>query len=175
MSLDVRSSADRASTSAHVGDRAFYLQALWGFWGAGCEDLYRTDSYADPLAHDDDNWYEELADASGLDTSPDTGLVSPPTVATEEGASFAMVIRRAAEVLDLQLPPVEVKMNVLTEVLQPGLSHSEPLLSFNEGLTCPARGLGQALYRHSCTQDHCTPPPSPHSRGSSVPHPTPHP
>lgn len=101
---------------------------------AGSEYHYGTDPYDNPLAHKDDNWYEELADASGLDTWPDTGLVPPSTVAMEEETSFAMVVRRAAAVLDLQLPSVEVKMNVLMEVLQPGVLHSEPLLPFKEGL-----------------------------------------
>lgn len=35
------------------------------------------------------------------------------------GASFAVVVRRAAEILDLSLPSVAVKTKVLTEVLQP--------------------------------------------------------
>ncbi|KAJ1198716.1 hypothetical protein NDU88_002555 [Pleurodeles waltl] len=81
------------------------------------------------------DWYVDLGEASGLDTSPDTGMLSPPNVATEEGASFAMVVRRAAEVLDLKLPTVPVRTNILTEVLQPGVSTSELLLPFNEALT----------------------------------------
>ena len=85
----------------------------------------------DPNQSEDDNWYEELPDASGLDTSPDAGLVSPPTVVTEEGASFAIVVRRAVEVLDLQLPTVDVKTSILTEVLQLGVSNTEPLLHYN--------------------------------------------
>ena len=36
----------------------------------------------------EDNWYEDLQDASGLDMSPGTGLISPPGAATEESASF---------------------------------------------------------------------------------------
>ena len=69
-------------------------------------------------------------------------------VATEDRASFVMVVRRAAEVLDLQLPSVEVETNVLTEVLQPGGSHSEPLLPFYPGpLKYPARGLGSPVLR----------------------------
>ena len=68
-------------------------------------------------AYDEDNWYEDLKDASGLDISPDTGLLLLPGPATEESASFAMVVRRASEILDLQLPTQEVKTNVLTEVL----------------------------------------------------------
>ena len=51
--------------------------------------------------------------------------------ATEESPSFATVVRRAAEILDLKLPTQEV----LTEVLQVGQISSEPLLSFNQALT----------------------------------------
>lgn len=43
-----------------------------------------------------------------------------------------MMVLRAAEVLDLQLPSVAVKMNILTKVLQPAVSSSEPLLYLNE-------------------------------------------
>ena len=54
-----------------------------------------SDPYEDSLVQpEDDNWYEELADASGLDTSPVTGHVSP-TVVMEEGASFAKVLRNS--------------------------------------------------------------------------------
>ncbi|KAJ1142428.1 hypothetical protein NDU88_008753 [Pleurodeles waltl] len=55
----------------------------------------------DPLAYqlqEPVDWRMDLGEASGLDTSPDTGMRSPPTVATEEGVSFSMMIRRAAEV-----------------------------------------------------------------------------
>ena len=58
-------------------------------------DLFGTDSYnsyydaeediAQPF--NEDNWYEDLQDASGLDTSPDTGLNSPPGPATAESES----------------------------------------------------------------------------------------
>ncbi|KAJ1083903.1 hypothetical protein NDU88_004058 [Pleurodeles waltl] len=73
------------------------------------------ESHLEPL-----DWYEDLGEASGLDTSPDTGLLSLPTVATEDGATYAMVVHRVAEVLDFKLSSVPV---VLTEVLQPGLPH----------------------------------------------------
>ena len=50
------------------------------FWGDPCGDFgwsgsehpYDYEPYNDPLAQDDDNWYEELGDATGLDTSPDS-------------------------------------------------------------------------------------------------------
>ena len=71
-------------------------------------DIFRTDldnnyNEWDKFApqYDEENWYKELQDASGLASSPDSGLVSSPGPATEESASFAVVIQRAAEVLDL--------------------------------------------------------------------------
>lgn len=85
--------------------------------------------------HTNMNWCEDLVDASGLDTSLDTGLLSPPNLALEEGASFAVVVRRAAEVPDLNLPLVAVKTNVMMEVHQPRESPSEPLLPFNKALS----------------------------------------
>ncbi|KAJ1206569.1 hypothetical protein NDU88_001972 [Pleurodeles waltl] len=92
----------------------------------------------DPLEYQLDpqmDWVQDLGDASGLDTSPDTGMLSPRTVATEEGTSYFMVVQRAAEVLDLELSSVKVSPDILTNVLQPGYSTSEPLLPFNEALT----------------------------------------
>ncbi|KAJ1187496.1 hypothetical protein NDU88_004271 [Pleurodeles waltl] len=56
----------------------------------------------DPLEYQLDpqmDWVQDLRDASGLDTSPDTGMLSPPTAATEEGASYSVVVRRVAECL----------------------------------------------------------------------------
>ena len=49
-------------------------------------DPYRHKPYEDSLDQEDENWYEQLADASELDTSSDTGLVSPPTVTKKKGA-----------------------------------------------------------------------------------------
>ncbi|KAJ1160485.1 hypothetical protein NDU88_000987 [Pleurodeles waltl] len=89
----------------------------------------------DPLEYDlEQDWYEDLGEASGLDTSPDTGMLSPPNVATEEGASYAMVVRSAAEVLDLDLPTVPVGTNLLIELLQPGVTTSELMLPLNVAL-----------------------------------------
>lgn len=68
------------------------------------------------------DWCEELAHASGLDISPDINILPPSDVATEEGTSCAMVLRRAAETLYLTLPSVAVKTNVLTEMLQLGVT-----------------------------------------------------
>ena len=53
----------------------------------------------------------------------------------EESSSFATVVRRAAEVLDLQQSSVETEATVLTEVLQPRHVGSDPLLPFNEALS----------------------------------------
>lgn len=77
----------------------------------------------------EENGYEGLWDSSGLDTSPDTDLVSCPGLTTEESASFLMVTCRVAKGLKLQLPTLEVKTNVLTKVLQPGQTNIESLLS----------------------------------------------
>ncbi|KAJ1177638.1 hypothetical protein NDU88_002890 [Pleurodeles waltl] len=83
----------------------------------------------------DIDWVQDLGDASRQDTSPDAGMLSLHTVATEEGASYSMVVRKTAEVLDLELSSVQDRTNLLTEVLQPGSSRSEPLLPFIEHLT----------------------------------------
>ncbi|KAJ1218360.1 hypothetical protein NDU88_005940 [Pleurodeles waltl] len=85
----------------------------------------------DPLEYDlEQYWYEDLGEASGLDTSPDTGMLSPLNVATEEGASYAMVVCRAAEVLDLDLLKVPVRTNLLTEVIQPGVDNIRADVAF---------------------------------------------
>ena len=46
-----------------------------------------------------------------------------------------MVVRKAAEVLDLQLPSVETKTTVLIEVLHQATLGPKPMLPFNESLT----------------------------------------
>ena len=43
----------------------------------------------------------------------------------------------AAEVLDLQLPIVEIKENLFTEILHSVPTNSEPLLPFNKALKHP--------------------------------------
>ena len=73
-----------------------------GFYDAG-------DEFAQP--YQDDSWYEDLQDASCLDTYPYTGLVSRPCPATEESVSLAMVMQRATEILELQLPSQRIKTN----------------------------------------------------------------
>ena len=94
--------------------------------GEGLDDVVPTDPR--------ENWFEDLGEASGLDTSPDSDLLSSPGPATES-SSFAMVVRRAAEALDFLLSIVEKRKTLLTEVLQPSQMGSEPLLHFNETLT----------------------------------------
>ncbi|KAJ1101563.1 hypothetical protein NDU88_006630 [Pleurodeles waltl] len=115
----------------------------------------------DPSDYQDDpdmDWAQDLGGASGLDTSPDAGVLSP-TVATAEGATYRMVVSRAAEVVGLELPTVEVSSNLLTEVLQPGASTSEPLLPFNKALTNVLFGyMVQTQHRGSCEQDYRSPP-----------------
>ncbi|KAJ1165464.1 hypothetical protein NDU88_005892 [Pleurodeles waltl] len=76
----------------------------------------------------------------GIDTAPEWDLASPGEY-TEEAASFHAVIRKAAEVLDLPLPAVEVKRNLLTEVLHPTSVAVEPLLPFNEALLDPIKDI----------------------------------
>ncbi|KAJ1181763.1 hypothetical protein NDU88_006963 [Pleurodeles waltl] len=81
-----------------------YVDRLCGEYDwSGSEDPY---GYLDPLEESlaKDKWYEEVVDASGLDTSLDTGLVSLPSVAAEERALFAMLVRKAAKILDPTLP-----------------------------------------------------------------------
>ena len=68
-------------------------------------------------------------------TPPQIKAFSPPGPATEESSSFATVVMQAAEVLDLNLPTVETKTTILTEVLQLSTEGSEPLLTFNDTLT----------------------------------------
>ena len=46
-----------------------------------------------------------------------------------------MEVMQEAEVCDLNLPTVETKTTLLTEVLQPISKGSEPLLPFNETLS----------------------------------------
>ena len=112
------------------------LQNLFGYSQlAFREDDGDQGSYF-PQHYDDDNLYMDLQGGQWVGTlPPDTGLCSPPGSSPVESASFAMVMRRAAEVLDLQLGTMEVKTNTLTEVLQPGPTSSESLLPFNEALT----------------------------------------
>ena len=70
----------------------------------------------------DDGLYLDLQNASGLHTFPETELDSPLWSPTEESASFVVVVCRAAKMFELQLPTVETKANLLTEILQPGPS-----------------------------------------------------
>ena len=69
----------------------------------------------DKLVHrpHEDNWYEDLGEASTL------------VPATEESSSIAMVVRRADKMLDLQCSPLWTS-NFLTEVLQQSHVGSEP-------------------------------------------------
>lgn len=110
--------------------------------------------------------------ASGFDTSPDADLVSPQTLATEEGASFAMMVQRAAQVLDRHLRTVAVKTKVLIKVLQLGFAPSEALLPFNDTHTDIL--LTEALHKSSCVRNSCQPP-SHRSRGLQFAHPALHP
>ena len=70
---------------------------------------------------------------------------------------MAMVVLRAAKVLDLTLPTVETKQTILTEVLQPSHQGVEPLLPFNDTLTDIVRCLDEALHRGAGHMSHFTP------------------
>ena len=72
--------------------------------GEGFEDVTQPD--------EQDNWYHDLGEASGLNTSPDQGLLSPTGPAMEESSSFAMVVSKAAETLGLSVPSVEIKTSI---------------------------------------------------------------
>lgn len=80
------------------------------------------------------NDFEGLQEASGLDTSPEWELSSPKAIPSQEVSSYHFIIRKAADLLNLQLPTAEVKSNILTEVLHSPSSVMEPLLLLNEAL-----------------------------------------
>ena len=69
--------------------------------------------YGDSNTNNQDDWTEDLGEASGLDMSPDQGLLSPPGPVTEESSSFAMVVTKT---LGLSVALVEKKTSILTDV-----------------------------------------------------------
>ena len=87
--------------------------------GEGDDDDGDDDYYGDNRGDGDDgsdtnlkvqeDWTNDLGDASGLDTSPDQGLLSPPGPATKESSSFASVVTKAAEALGLSVATEERK------------------------------------------------------------------
>ena len=86
-------------------DRPQFVHVLFasdsdnGFYDAG-------DDLTQPFHKD--NSYEDLQDTSGLETPPETGLLSPPYIATEEGAFFAIVFLRS---LTCSSPHNELKLS----------------------------------------------------------------
>ena len=61
----------------------------------GEEEGYGFEDIAPSVS--EDNWYEDLGDASDLDTSPHSGLLSPLGPATKESSSFTREVRRAVQ------------------------------------------------------------------------------
>ena len=79
----------------------------------------------------------DLGEVSGLNTTPEMDFESPTGIPSAEATSYHVMVRRAAELLDLQLPVKEIKSNFLTEVLMPSSSNTEPLLPFHEAVAEP--------------------------------------
>ncbi|KAJ1156192.1 hypothetical protein NDU88_008916 [Pleurodeles waltl] len=73
------------------------LQQPFGF---NSDQIYFLEHYDD----EDENLYMDLQKTS---TYPDTGFSSSPGPPTQESASFAVLKRRAADVLDIQMPAKE--------------------------------------------------------------------
>ena len=48
--------------------------------------------------------FEGLQDASGLDTTPEMEFESPSGIPSAEASAYHMTVRKAAELLDLNLP-----------------------------------------------------------------------
>ena len=104
--------------------------------------------------------YEGLGDASGLDTTPDLDFESPTGIPTADSSAYHVTIRRAVELLDLQLPVKEVNSILLTEVLMHTSTTSEHFLPFHEAVTDPvlqvwekpasAPAVNRALAKRSC-------------------------
>lgn len=104
---------ETAATSTEVAP----ISSIRIFWVGDSSTRYILPDPNDDRSQvsDDENLFLDLQAASGLGTSPGTGLPSPTLcTATEESASFAVLIRRAANIFTLHLPTTEVKTNVLT-------------------------------------------------------------
>lgn len=101
------------------------------------EEQYLREEVEEGELDEDQDELEGIHEASGLDTSPEwelsTSRASPP----QGIAPYHMVMRKATELLDLQLPTAEYKPNILTEVLHSPSAVVEPLLPFNDALTEP--------------------------------------
>ena len=61
--------------------------------------------------------FEGLADASGLDTTPDVDMEAPSGLPVPDVTSYHVVVKKAAELLGLPLTTKELKSNLLTQVL----------------------------------------------------------
>ena len=59
--------------------------------------------------------YEGLEDASGLDTTPDMDIGTPSGLPVPDVTSYHIVVKKAAELLELPLVTKGVKSNLLTD------------------------------------------------------------
>ena len=83
--------------------------------------------------------YDGLDEASGLDTTPEMDFDSTTAsgLPSLDSTAYHITVRKAAELLDLDLPSKSVKSNLLTEVLMPSAAKEEPLLPFHEAVAEP--------------------------------------
>ena len=81
--------------------------------------------------------YEGLGEASGLDTTPEIEFETSSGFPTMDSSAYHTAVRKAAELLDLDLPSKEVKSNLLTEVLIPSSAKDEPILPFHVAVAEP--------------------------------------
>ena len=95
------------------------------------DDEYDSDQVEEPFLEG----FEGLQDASRLDTTAE--FESPSGIPSAEASAYHLTVRKAADLLDLQLPTKEIESNLLTEVLMPTSSNAEPLLPFHEAVAEP--------------------------------------
>ena len=88
--------------------------------------------------------FEGLGDASGLDTTPELYFESPFGLPQPVVSSYHVVVKWAAELLNLPLSTKGIRSNLLNEVLYQTPQSSKPLLPFHEALSEPVSGLGEA-------------------------------
>ena len=78
--------------------------------------------------------YEGLGDASGLDTTLDMDIGTSSGLSVPDVTSYHVVVKKAAELLELPLVTKEVKSNLLTEILHHSSQSPEPVLPFHQAL-----------------------------------------
>ncbi|XP_078523135.1 uncharacterized protein LOC144792133 [Lissotriton helveticus] len=82
----------------------------------------------------EESWFTAIGEASGLDSSPASGLISPPNLGMEASFSFTDMLRKVAAVLDLLLPMVQRSTDPLFEILCQRQIEEEPVLLYSEAL-----------------------------------------